>query len=658
MKKTTTRLRGAFMIFALLFAFYSKAQTFTKTGPYDTIIATPQTLKLNVSGLQPHAYGTATLTIYYEGDFGASSEYITIYGEHNVLIGRTQPYFDGSDCMADSVTFYFPAFHINNWGTDDTLKFKGMTSNDVDYFCTANHARAKISYNYCAAGPSAGLSIPANNFCTSSPTVAVSARPAGGVLSGAGLTGTTFNPATLTPGTTYTLSYTYTNTAGCITSYEVYVKIDEGVSAVSSNTAIGCAPQQASLTATGKGHIGWYSNAGLTQSVGTGSVFTTPSLTTTTTYYAATTITENYFRIASLETTNSATVDHDALSGDDRGGIAVTTNYVYVCGDDNVARYDLNLQNGISLPKMDGMFSDLGNGNLYSLYNQSLGLPDADNMDSMYVTHLVALTPTLGIGTSTITLSDSIVFGWDSNYDFQSGVFAGNGFVVLYSAPKKSWYTINLQDGMVNNLGALTNPQFYQSENWAAWGVAEFNGAFSVLYRDENNMEIHRRMLPSGTPTTVKAFNDISDMASFTYAPWNNRWYMHYEGSAQFGGIDETLVYADGNDSTGVALSMTINCPAKVTVQVDPCTSIQEKAAASSQVMIMPNPNNGEFSIRVEQMGNVSLEILSIDGRVVYADRLSSNEEHALNLSGLSAGMYVVKISNASEVKTMKMIKH
>lgn len=133
---------------------------------------------------------------------------------------------------------------------------------------------------------------------------------------------------------------------------------------------------------------------------------------------------------------------------------------------------------------------------------------------------------------------------------------------------------------------------------------------------------------------------------------------MHYEGSAQFGGIDETLVYADGNDSTGVALSMTINCPAKVTVQVDPCTSIQEKAAASSQVMIMPNPNNGEFSIRVEQMGNVSLEILSIDGRVVYADRLSSNEEHALNLSGLSAGMYVVKISNASEVKTMKMIKH
>lgn len=658
MKKTTTRLHRALLAFALLLTFYSKAQTFTKTGPYDTIITTPQALKLNVSGLQPHAYGTATLTIYYEGDFGSTSEYITIYGENNLLLGQTQPYFDGTDCMADSVTFYFPAFHINNWGTDDTLKFKGITSNAVDDFCTANHARAKISYNYCAAGPSAALSIPANSFCTSSSTVAVTVTPAGGVLSGSGLTGTTFNPAVLTPGTSYTLSYTYTNTTGCVTKSEVYVTINEGLSAVSSHTAIGCAPQQATLTATGKGHIGWYANAGLTQSVGTGSVFTTPSLTTTTTYYAATTITEKYFRIDSLGTTNSATVDHNVLSGDDRGGIAVTPNYVYVCGDDNVARYDLNLQNGISLPKMDGMFSDLGNGNLYSLYNHTLGLPDANNMDSMYVTHLVALTPTLGIGTSTITLSDSIVFGWESNFDFQSGVFAGNGFVVLYSAPKKSWYTINLQDGTVSNLGTLTNPEFYQSENWAAWGVAEFNGAFSVLYRDENNEEIHRRVLPAGTPSVVKTFTDISDMSSFTYAPWNNRWYMHYEGAAQFGGMDETLVYADGNDSTGVPLSMTVNCPAKVTVQVDPCTSIWEKTASSSNVMIMPNPNNGEFSIRVEQMGNANLEILSIDGRVVYADRISANEEHAFNLSGLSAGMYVVKISNASEVKTIKMIKH
>ncbi len=657
MKKTSVRLKLSLTAFAMLTTLWAAAQTFTKTGPYDTIMTTPQVLKLNVSGLQPNAYGTATLTIYYEGDFGASSEFISIRGENNYAIGQTQPYFDGSDCMADSVKFLFPAFLINTWAADDTLKFTGTTSNNVDYFCTANHARAKIRYNYCVSGPVASLSIPSNTFCTSGSSVAITATPAGGVLTGAGVTGSTFSPASLTPGSSYTVSYSYTNTAGCISKAETTIRINEGLTAVSSGSVLSCAPKQATLTATGQGAIGWYSDLATTQSVGAGSVFITPSLTTTTTYYAATTLKQTYFRIDSLGETNSATVDHNDISGDDRGGIAVTSNYIYICGDDSVARYDLNLQNGINLPRADGLFSDLGNGQLYSLYNTYKGLPDANTMDSMYVTHLVALTPTLSIGTSTITLSDSIAFGWDENFNYQSGVFAGKGFLVIYSAPKHSWYSVNLQTGQVNKLGMLADPEFYQSESWACWGVAEFNGTYSVLYRDNNYSEIKRRTLPAGAPTTVKAFSDISDMASFTYAPWNKRWYMHYEGSAQFGGMDETLVYAAGNDSTGATVFSTINCAAKATVLVDPCTNVQENAA-DADVALMPNPNNGQFTIRVTNMDNAGIEVLSLDGRVVYSGKISGNEETQVSLPELASGMYIVKLSNASKSHTVKMIKH
>ncbi len=656
MKKTITLLRLSFAVFAALFTLCATAQTFTKTGPYDTIVATPQTLKLHVSGLQPNAYGTASLTIYYEGDFGSSSEYMTIQGENNYLIGQTHPYFNGSDCMADSVTFSFPAFLINTWATDDTLKFTGLTSNDVDYFCTANHARAKIRYNYCTSGPVASLSMPVNSFCTSSSTVAVTATPAGGVLSGAGLTGSTFNPASLTPGMSYTISYSYTNTAGCVSKAESYVKIKEGPTAVSSGSILSCAPKQATLTATGQGAIGWYSDFATTQAVGSGSIFTTPSLSTTTTYYAATTLTQKYFRIDSLGTTNSATVDHNDITGDDRGGIAVTSNYIYICGDDSVARYDLNLQNGINLPKADGLFSDLGTGQLYSLYNTYKGLPDVDNMDSIYVTHLVALTPTLSIGTSTITLSDSIAFGRDQNSNFQSGIFAGNGFLVIYSAPKHTWYSVNLQTGQVNKLGKLANPEFYQSESWSVWGVAEFNGTYSVLYRDNNFSEIKRRVLPAGTPTTVKAFSDVSDLASFTYAPWNHRWYMHYEGSGQFGGTDETLVYAAADDSTGSTVFSTIDCPAKATVLVDPCTSVEE-TTADANVTLMPNPNNGQFDIRVKNMENASIEVVSLDGRIVYSGTISGNVDVHIAMPELASGMYIVKLSNASGSHSVKMIK-
>lgn len=657
MKKTVTRLKLSFTSFAMFATLWSVAQTFTKTGPYDTIVTTPQVLKLNVAGLQPNAYGTATLTIYYEGDFGASSEFITIRGENNYAIGQTQPYFDGSDCMADSVKFLFPAFLINTWAADDTLKFTGSTSNNVDYFCSANHARAKIRYNFCATGPVASLSIPSNTFCTSGSTVAITATPAGGILSGAGIIGNTFNPSSLTPGTTYTATYSYTNTAGCISKAESYLTINEGLSAVSSGSILSCAPKQATLTATGQGAIGWYSDFGTTQTVGAGSVFTTPSLTSTTTYYAATTLKQKYFRIDSLGTSNSSTVDHNDISGDDRGGIAVTNNYIYICGDDSVARYDLNLQNGINLPRADGMFSDLGSGQLYSLYNTYKGLPDANNMDSMYVTHLVALTPTLSIGTSTITLSDSIAFGWDATFDFQSGIFAGNGFLVIYSAPKHAWYSVNLQTGQVNMLGKLADPEFYQSESWAVWGVAEFNGTYSALYRDNNFTEIKRRSLPAGTPSTFQTFSDVSDMASFTYAPWNKRWYMHYEGNAQFGGLDETLVYAAADDSTGNMVFSTINCPAKATVLVDPCTNIQENAL-DADVTLMPNPNNGQFDLLVNHMENAVIEVLSLDGRVVYSGTLSGNEQTHISIPELASGMYIVKLSNASKSYSVKMIKH
>jgi hypothetical protein len=662
MKNFTKKLGTAIAALALgLCGLSAQAQSFTQMSPYDTIAATPTTLNWDILNPDTVAWGTAQLTVYYDGDFGATVEYITIYGENNYQIGVTIPHFDGSDCMLDSVTLNIPASYINTWAADDTIHFSGITTSDVDFFCTNNHVRVKLTYNYCpngsgSQGPFAGLTIPATSFCSIDPAVTLNATPAGGTLTGQGISGNTFNPAMLAPGN-YTLSYTYTNAGGCTSTDQVMVNIKPGPMGSSNPDSI-CPGNTAILSATGNGHMIWYSDAALNNQVGTGYTITSPMLITTTTFYAATTLIDKYFTIDSLGSSNSVTVDHDAISGDDRGGIAVTQNYVYVAGDDSIARYDLNLQNGMGFERIDAFFSDLGTGQLYTLYNPATGIPSSNNIDSMYVTEIRSLNADLTLGTAVITLSDSIPFGYDVNYNI-SGIFAGNGFVIIYTPARQAWYVIDLTDGVVTKLGTLADPEFNWSENWSVWGVAQFDGTnYSALFRDYNDNNIHSRVLPSQASTIAATFSDLSDLASFTYAPWNNRWYFHYEGSSsQFGGGSETLGYAAAGDSTGSEVTgATLDCPAAITVVVLPCVSIEEQSA--SFVSIAPNPNNGMFSIAISNIQDAQVDIISMDGRLVYSERFTGSvSSKDVDLSSAANGVYYVRVSNANVVKTAKLIK-
>lgn len=652
----TKRVRTAVAALALgLLALPAQAQTFSQMSPYDTITATPTTLYWDILNPTTGVAGNASLTVYYDGDFGASVEYITIFGENNYQIGVTLPHFDGTDCMLDSVTLSIPGYLVNSWAADNIISFYGVTTSNVDYFCTTNHARVKLTYNYCPSGQVAAISMPVTSFCGIDNAVAITTSPAGGTLTGTGISGNMFDPQGLFPGN-YMITYNYTDTAGCASAATVIATIKEGPVAFTQNDTI-CPYNTALLAASTSGHIIWYSDAALTTVVDTGYTVITAPLMTTTTFYASTTLIDTYFMIDTLGTLDSAVVDHDAITGDDRGGIAVTQNYVYIVGDNNTGRYDLDLQNGVSYPRADGIFSDLGTGQLYTLYNPIVGIPDAANIDSFYITEIRTLNDDITLGTTVIALTDSIPFGYNNNYDI-SGVFAGNGFVIVYSSSTMHWYVIDLQDGVVTDLGASGYPNFYWSENWSVWGVAEFNGNnYSVLYRNDNDGNIHRMDLSSFTSASVFAYNDLSDMASFTYAPWNNRWYFHYEGSGQFGGSSETLGYATAADSTGSEMiGTTIACPAAVTVFVDVCTAIEEHSSAL--VSISPNPNNGIFTISIANITDAQVDIIGMDGRLVYSERFTgpANQKN-VDLSSVASGVYYVRVSSSDVVKTAKLIK-
>jgi len=639
---------------AAAFCVTSKAylQTFEQTSANDTIFTTPQALQFDITNPASGANAIVTLTVYYDGDFGASSETIDIYGENNTYIGTTVPNAGGTDCMADSTVMTFAGSYITLWAADDTIRFTGQTTPDVDYFCGNNHVRVKLTYNYCASGLSALLTMPQTVFCPLDPAVPLTISPAGGVLAGMGITGSTFSPEGLTPDSQYVISYTYTDANNCVSvdSSTIYISLAPDVTPVTDTV---CPGATVLLSSYVEGEAFWFSDAALTQIVDSGATVTSPALSQTTAFYVSAGSLDDYFMITSLTASDSAIVDHDATTGDDRGGIAVTNNYVYVVGDDSTARYDLDLQNPVSYPSSDGIFSDLGNGQLYTLYNPVTGIPA--QLDSMYVTHFYTLNADLTLGATSIALSDSIRFGYDID-GYNSGIFAGKGFVILYSSIDLSWLVVDLTTGLVIRLPHVSMPDLYGSENWAEWGIAEFDGnGYSVLHRNYNDPAINRYSILSGTDTVVAMFNDISDLSSFTYSEANNRWYFHYEGSGDFGGNDETLGYAAAGDSTGNEEILLFGCANSVTAVVG-CLGVEEEKEALFSVY--PNPSNGDFTVAMANAsGDWNVTVTDISGMTVYQTRLMDGTTFApVNLPNVASGLYFVTISNPQQARTLKVI--
>ncbi len=247
------------------------------------------------------------------------------------------------------------------------------------------------------------------------------------------------------------------------------------------------------------------------------------------------------FQILSLGTTGTAVVDHDVITGDDRGGIAVTMDRVFVTGDSATSRHALNLTGGASIGRVsNGLCSDIGSGTAYVLAHSGV-----ETTGSGTVSQLIQLDPLTGALTGTViplSTSFTITSG--------SGVFSGNGRVVVHNRTRV--YDILVPSGVVTDLGTMIVPAWYSSESWASWGVAEFfNGELHLAYRAASGATIVRSRVPDGLVQTISTFTNLGDMASWTVSPVTGRWYFHHENGSQFGGSSETLGYADATFAMG-----------------------------------------------------------------------------------------------------------
>jgi hypothetical protein len=557
-----------------------KSQTYSAWGKainqtghmFDSIAVAGDSLKFDFVNANATAWGNPQLIVYYEGNFGNFSDVLDVYDETLGYAGTTNPSTYGYDCSPeDSTVISLSASSINSWTSNNVIRFTLIPNAGISP-CTFSRVRVRLVYNYCLSGlPSqyATPSITSSLICSSEGPFTLTGVPSGGTFFGTGVTGSVFNPANLSSGT-YAIGYTATDSQSCTTTGYVNVTVKPQPIVNNNSTVYACIGQTVNLNAQIGSSFIWFSNAALTNSIIVANPFITPSLTQTTNYWVASPDQNNSLNLTAVTNSAFAIIDHNALSGDDRGGIAVTQTHIYYNGDNNCVRYDLALtpSTGISLPVRDGMFSDLRTGKLWTLWNTTLNAPPVNSPNSFNANAIRGLDSNLNFTNEYVNFSQTINLGYNMD---QNGIFAGTGLLGLYSGNTQHWYVVDLDNGAVSDLGFLSSAQLYGSENWSDWGVLESNcgGSYSVIYRSYLDADIHRRVIPNGTVTTVGTFSGLSDMASLTYSPWNNRWYWHYEGSStSFGGTSETLGYASATSTTAVCPGGGLSCAAKVTVNV------------------------------------------------------------------------------------------
>jgi len=306
------------------------------------------------------------------------------------------------------------------------------------------------------------------------------------------------------------------------------------------------------------------------------------------------------FQITSLGATGCNRIEHAGTTGDDRGGIAVSSTSAFYTGDSQTGRFPLDLSSQSATGRQyDAITGNLRTGRVYSLGTGTTPLPYGGGT----VNSLIEIDGTSGALTATvINLSTSI------SVPSGSGIFAGWDRVVIHNGSRV--YSIALPSGTVTDVGAVGAPGRAGCESWAYWGVAEYYGGQLYIDYVQNSTTIARMAVPSGAVTTLATFSSLSDMCSFTVSPGTNRWYWHHEGGSQFGGSDESIgycnasfTYSDGTaigSSTGAdgAFSPTSNTtlsartynftsftiPAGVTVTVTGSSTLQVLVQGAAQI--------------------------------------------------------------------------
>jgi hypothetical protein len=78
-----------------------------------------------------------------------------------------------------------------------------------------------------------------------------------------------------------------------------------------------------------------------------------------------------------------------------------------------------------------------------------------------------------------------------------------------------------------------------------------------------------------------------------------------------------------------------------------------ENHKPGGRVLIIPNPNNGQFMLKIDNdkfaSGKFTVEITSQDGKVIYSRKIKNRKEVKIDLGSAAKGIYQIVISNTNQ---------
>jgi hypothetical protein len=88
----------------------------------------------------------------------------------------------------------------------------------------------------------------------------------------------------------------------------------------------------------------------------------------------------------------------------------------------------------------------------------------------------------------------------------------------------------------------------------------------------------------------------------------------------------------------------------------EPCVGIVTNNAVLTNVLVYPNPNNGNFTIELNNGLVKYLDVMDVSGRLVLSSTNDLDVIH-LNIQHLSNGIYYIKVKSNNAVNVLKIVK-
>ncbi len=190
---------------------------------------------------------------------------------------------------------------------------------------------------------------------------------------------------------------------------------------------------------------------------------------------------------------------------------------------------------------------------------------------------------------------------------------------------------------------------FTQVIGTSIFGVKGGSVAFADIDNDNDQDVLVTGKNLEGIPTAIVYTNDGS--GNFTEVS-DTTFEGVYGSSVGFADIDsdgdqDVLITGQNADGQNIA---------KLYENLLITTSVPEENTAFGSVSIYPNPSQGQITVDLQELSNVSIDVYSLNGSRVYHRENINGPQYQFEFNA-DAGIYILEVSTQKETQRYKLVK-